>query len=129
MPEEADPERGNFKEVLLVIVIIMVGFLFATFTTLIAQDTNAVSSSHPPQVTIFRSGTFPDYIKIKYDGGIDDAFVGNFSVTIGNETDYRENLGVGMIFYNEFNPTNTCVDVKAYDKAVRIYRPIGYRCL
>lgn len=87
--------------------------------------------AHPPQVNISRDGfKTDDWISVKWDGGIDSVFVENFSIMIDNETTYHEKPEmVGRVISTFYHPNYTCVDVKAWDRAVRTFRPIGYRCL
>lgn len=83
------------------------------------------SSVHPPQVSIIRDGS---YIRVIWEGGTDDPFVGNFTVTIDSETGYYPKPDLYQPVALIYHPDYACVDVQAYDKAIRIYRPIGYNC-
>jgi hypothetical protein len=126
MGESEENKSNNHSIILTGILIVCIASVIATLVLPLMPH----GTSHPPQVTITREGfKTDDQISIKYDGGIDDAFVGNFSVTIDNVTTYYTKPETGRNFYNGYHPNFTCVDVKAIDRAVRIYRPIGYLCL
>lgn len=88
--------------------------------------------SHPPQVTIERNTTHSEYITIIWEAGTDSGFVGGFSVAVDNESNTTKYYSVPLmhdIIASIYHPNTTCVDVKAFDKAVYTYRPIGWNCL
>lgn len=117
-------------------VCLVVGILYVAATIILPLL--PTGTSHPPQVLIWRENTptiFPnDKIHIKYLGGIDDAFVGDFRVIykfshITNTGDYPKPSLYGDVAVLEFpKGSNVCVSVFANDKAVKTYRPIGYNC-
>ena len=107
-----------------VIGLLVLFFIFQLFAPTLGH-------SHPPQVTIERNNTHPEYITIIWEAGTDSGFVGGFSVAVDNESNTTKYYRVPLmhdIIASIHHPNATCVDVKAYDKAVYTYRPIGWNC-
>ena len=133
-----EPETNDkgFREILIVVC----GLLLLSVVATIILPLIPHNEVHPPRVNIWRE--YPptiynyDIVHVKYLGGTDDAFVGNFTV---NWTDMGSNItSTGFyqkppVYYDVVQvlvskENITCVDAKAWDKAVRVYRPIGYNC-
>lgn len=122
MEDEPITTEETIRRMLYFILIILGIFVAAS----LFPSTN---TTHPPQVNIFRVG---DTVDVIWMGGIDDVFVGNFSVTIDNKTDQTTYFPKPLLFQKVVSIKNNdtiCVDVKAIDRAVQTYRPIGYACL
>ena len=128
---ENDKENAPFNTIL--IVALAAGILFVVATLVVPFI--PTGSSHPPQVLIWRENTpsiYPDdRIHIKYMGGIDDGFVGDFKVTVNGlaSGNYPKPEAYDDVTTIESPKGSiTCINVSAIDKAVQTYRPIGYNC-
>ena len=90
------------------------------------QQQSIYQTTTRQKISITRMG---GAIEVRYLGGQDKGFIGDFRITIDNETKYYKNPGpynpIAMIEHWE----HTCVDVEAMDKAVQTYRPIGSACV
>lgn len=123
----------------LILVAILVASIIFVVATLVAPLFPA-GSSHPPQVIIWRENPptifATDRIHVKYIGGIDDGFVGDFRIVltdgVGNVA-FSRDYPKPQVYYDvavfDIPPgTLACVNASAIDKATRTYRPIGYNC-
>ena len=129
---ESEEDQSSIPFIL--IVVLVAGMLFV-MVTLTIQFLPVGGSSHPPQVLIWRENTpsiYPDdRIHIKYMGGIDDGFVGDFKVTVNGlaSGNYPKPEAYDDVTTIESPKGSiTCINVSAIDKAVQTYRPIGYNC-
>ena len=120
MEEEIDTRR-NIKILLGIVVALLIAFIIGS----IYMPRFPSSTVHPPQVSITRHG---DTISVVYLGGIDDAFVGDFKVEVNGVTKEYPKPEAYQEVAIVPSPDITCVNVSAFDYAVRIYRPIGYNC-
>jgi hypothetical protein len=121
--DEPQETKGNLNQLLTVIVILLIAGVFGA----IYMPHFPAPDVHPPQVSIIRND---GYIDIRYLGGIDTAFVGNFTVTVNNVTTHYEKPDAGqLVAHIQAQPELTCVNVSAFDKAVQSYRPIGWGCV
>lgn len=136
---ESEEDQSSIQFIL--IVVLAAGIIFVILTLI--APLFPVGSSHPPQVLIWRESTpsiFPDdKIHIKYLGGTDDGFVGDFLVIATAEGsgnflfsgDYAKPEAYSDVAVldvpRDFNHL-VCVNVSAIDLAVHTYRPIGYNC-
>ena len=108
-----------------IVAALILFFLFQLYSPTLGH-------SHPPQVTIERNKTHSEYITVLWEAGTDSGFVGGFSVAVDNESNTTKKYSVPLmhdIIASIHHPNTTCVDVKAFDKAVYTYRPIGWSCL
>ena len=105
---------------MVIAVVLIAGVIGAIFL-----PTFPTTDVHPPQVLIARDGK---NIGIRYMGGIDTAFVGDFQVTVNGVTKTYPKPSVYEMVAIVPAPDVTCVNVSAFDKAVRVYRPIGWNC-
>ena len=91
-----------------------------------AKNQSLYQTTDQAKIQITRMG---GAIEVRYLGGQDHGFIGDFRITIDNKTTYYKNPGahnpVALIDHWKY----TCVEVEAMDKAVQIYRPIGSACL
>ena len=115
--EKVDPAVRTV--LIIILAVLIIGMLASIILPQIPVN------DHPPQVTIIRHY---QNIEVKWDGGTDSAFVGNFSVTMDNVTTYYKKPDVFQNIAVLYHPEQVCVDVKALDLSVRTYRPIGYNC-
>ena len=125
MPDISEDKEGPTREDCIRGALVIVLFLAVLFVLSAIYMPAIGSGDHPPQVGIVRVG---DDIYIQWKGGTDDAFVGDFLVTIDNETSQYKKPELYGIVAKVNRPEYTCVNVSAMDKAVRIYKPIGNNC-
>jgi len=83
-------------------------------------------NEHPPLATVTRENE--SVILVTWMGGTDSTFVGNFTITIDNETKYYPHPYLYAAIARYYHPNVTCVNVDAYDLAIQQYRPVGYNC-
>ena len=109
-------------------VLMVVLFLAVIILGCVIYFPTVHTDSHPPEVDISRT-TGGQSIAVTYLGGIDNGFVGDFNITVNNESASYPNEGAGDLIAVLHYSNYTCVDVTAMDLAIQIYRPIGSRCL
>ena len=118
--DEKDPSIKSFKTGLAIFALFAVVFVAGSmFIDVFASSKG--ETSHPPTVSITRTG---DQVTVRYMGGIDTAFVGDFKIVHdGNYTIFKnpgEKNIVGIV------TSKDCIKVYAIDKATLYWRPIGY---
>jgi hypothetical protein len=139
-PEE-DKDNAPFNTILIVALAAGIFFVVATMIVPLIPT----GSDHPPQVIIWRESPptifSTDRIHVKYIGGTDDGFVGNFRIVVSNgigtggardiafTRDYPKPEVYSDVAVFDVPPGDiACVNVSAIDLAVHAYRPIGYNC-
>ena len=110
------------RTVMTGVLIILIAFLVLSICFPNIIDTSTV---HPPRVDIYRQG---DSVVVVWLGGIDNGFVGNFTISINNESmGVFDKPAVNARIAAFIEPEEASVSVMAWDKAIQVYRPIGNR--
>ena len=130
-------DKTSIGLILFILFIFLAGEFYTQYNNALHQNDNVWYITHgqtpslyqttdKAKISITRVGSA---IEVRYLGGQDHGFIGDFRITVDNETTYYKNPGqhnpVAMIDHWKF----TCVDVEAMDKAVQTYRPVGSACL
>ena len=118
--DEKDPAIKNFKTGLAIFALFAIAFVGCSLFIDVFSSSKG-ETSHPPTVNITRYG---DQVTVRYMGGIDTAFVGDFKIVHDGNSSLFKNPGekniVGTV------TSKSCIKVYAIDKATLYWRPIGY---
>ena len=118
MFDDDTEEVRNFKMMLFVGLLFAVAFVACScFIDIFSKG----ESSKPPSVDIQRSGY---NVSVRYLGGIDTAFVGDFRIYHDDTFTQFRNPGDHGFVGNV--TSKSCVRVYAIDRATLYWRPIGY---
>jgi hypothetical protein len=110
-------------------MVLFICFLY--LGAMIWLPTIPTQQDHPPQVLISRNTTNQSNIDIKWLGGTDAVFVGNFTVRINNGSweEYDRPQWTGDLIATIPAKNNSTINVNAFNRAVNTYVPIGVNCV